>query len=122
MTARAYEDGRAEAAERFWQQARTLLSQAQAANCAALGPVQHTGVTRFSPVKPQRWVVASSGHHCGPHGVQCPHVHNIVITNLTTGFSAPAQEPRPYGSGERDRAGVGYRDRMPAGAFRSMRG
>ena len=41
MTARAYEDGRAEAAERFWQQTLTRLSQAQAANCTALGPVRN---------------------------------------------------------------------------------
>ena len=95
---RAHEGDRAKAAERFWQQALTLWSQAWAANCAALGLVQHTGATRFSPVKPQRWVVASSGHHCGPRGDPGPHGHNIVLTNLTTGFSARAQEPRPYGS------------------------
>src|SRR6266536_1294775 len=43
---RAYEDGRAEAAERFWLQARTLWSQTWAANCAAFGLVQYAGVTR----------------------------------------------------------------------------
>ena len=46
--------GGAEAAERFWQHTRTLLSHSWAAGCAAPGPVQHTGVTWFSPVKPQR--------------------------------------------------------------------
>ena len=44
----------------------------------------------FSPVKLQRWVVGSFEHHCGPHGLPEPHVHNIVLTDLTTGPSAPA--------------------------------
>jgi hypothetical protein len=47
-----FDRGRAEAAERFSQQARTLWSQAQAASCAALPNLQHTGLTRFCPVKP----------------------------------------------------------------------
>jgi hypothetical protein len=47
--------------------------------------LQNAGLTRFSPVKPQRWVVASFEHHCGPHGLPQPHAHNLVITALTTG-------------------------------------
>ncbi len=42
--------------------------------------LQNAGLTRFSPVKPQRWVVASFEHHCGPHGLPQPHTHNLVIT------------------------------------------
>ena len=52
LTVGADVDGHTEAAERFWQQAHTLWSQAQAANCAARRRVQHAGVTRFCPVKP----------------------------------------------------------------------
>ena len=47
--------------------------------------MQDAGLTRFSPDKPQRWVIASFEHHSGPHGVPHPHIHNIVITALTTG-------------------------------------
>src|SRR6266567_4036946 len=47
--------------------------------------LQDAGLSRFSPVKPQRWVAASFEHHHGPHGLPHPHVHNIVITALTTG-------------------------------------
>jgi hypothetical protein len=89
MTARAYEDGRAEAANGSGRRP-ALCYLRRRRPTAAPGLVQHMGVTRFSPVKPQRWVMASSGHHCRPRGVQCPHVRNIVITNLTTGSSAPA--------------------------------
>ena len=38
----AFDRGRAEAAERFSQQARTLWSLAQAASCAALPNLKHT--------------------------------------------------------------------------------
>jgi hypothetical protein len=34
--------------------------------------------------------VASFEHHCGPHGLPAPHVHNIVITALTIPACAPA--------------------------------
>ena len=47
--------------------------------------MQGTGLTRFSPVKPQHWVIASFEHHTSPHGLPHPHVHNIVIGGLTTG-------------------------------------
>ena len=53
----------------------------------ALKFLQDTGLSRFSPIKPQRWVAASFDHHRGPHGLPHPHVHNIVITALTTGAS-----------------------------------
>jgi hypothetical protein len=47
--------------------------------------MQDAGFTRFSLAKPQRWMIASFEHHCGPHGVELPHVHNIVIAALTAG-------------------------------------
>ena len=77
--------GKHETGERLWQQAQVLWFQAWSANFEALKLLQDTGFTRFSPVKPQRWVIASFEHHSGPHGIQDPHVHNIVITALTTG-------------------------------------
>jgi hypothetical protein len=40
--------------------AQAVWSRAWAANLAALELMQDAGVTRFSPVKPQRWVVAPS--------------------------------------------------------------
>jgi hypothetical protein len=46
--------------------------------------MQGAGLTRFAPVKPQHWVVASFEHHTSPHGLPRPHVHNIVLTSLTT--------------------------------------
>jgi hypothetical protein len=81
----ARQAGKIETGEQFWQQAQALWSQAWSANCQALQLLQNAGVTRFSPVKPQRWVIASFEHHCGPHGLPHPHVHNIVIPALTTG-------------------------------------
>jgi hypothetical protein len=54
-------------------------------NYAVLELMQGTGLTRFSPVKPQRWVVASFEHYTSPHGLPHPHIHNIVIGGLTTG-------------------------------------
>jgi hypothetical protein len=61
------------------------LSQAWSANYAALEFLQDTGLSRFSPVKPQRWLAASFEHHCGPHGLPHPHIHNIVVVALTKG-------------------------------------
>jgi hypothetical protein len=66
-----------------------VWSQAWASNCAALELMQRAGLTRFSAVKPQRWAVASFEHHCGPHGLPEPHVHNIVITSMTTAAAVP---------------------------------
>ena len=81
----AYHAGNSELAEQHWQELRTIWSRAWAANYAALELLQNAGITTFSAVKPQRWVIASFEHHCGPHGLPRPHVHNIVITRLTTG-------------------------------------
>ena len=81
----AHHTGHSEAAEQQWQQVQVIWSRAWAANYAALELLQNAGITTFSPVKPQRWVIASFEHHCGPHGLPRPHVHNIVITPLTTG-------------------------------------
>jgi hypothetical protein len=50
------------------------LVVAWSANYAALKFLQDAGLSRFSPVKPQRWVVASFEHHRGPHGLPHPHV------------------------------------------------
>jgi len=80
----AHQAGKRETGERLWQQAQALWSQAWSANYEALKLLQRAGLTRFSPGKPQRWVIASFEHHCGPHGIPHPHVHNIVIAALTT--------------------------------------
>ena len=61
----------------------TLWSRAWSLNYAALELLQHTGLTRFSPVKPQQWVAAFE-HHTSPHGLPQPHIHNIVIASSTT--------------------------------------
>jgi hypothetical protein len=84
----AYQAGNPDRAGLLWQEVRAVWSRAWAANDKALELMQNAGVTRFSPVKPQRWVVASFEHHCGPHGLPHPHVHNIVIIGLTAGITA----------------------------------
>ena len=84
----AYEAGHSESAEQHWQQLQATWSQAWAANYAALELLQNAGITTFSAVKPQRWVIASFVNHCSPHGLPHPHVHNIVITGLTAGIPA----------------------------------
>jgi hypothetical protein len=76
--------GDAERAGRLWENLRAIWSHAWSANYAVLEFMQGTGLTRFSPVKPQHWVVASFEHHTSPHGLPRPHVHNIVLTGLTT--------------------------------------
>jgi hypothetical protein len=76
----AYQAGNAELAEQQWHQMQAIWSRAWAANYTAIDLLQSAGITTFSPVKPQRWVVASSEHHCGLHGLLHPHVHNMVIT------------------------------------------
>jgi hypothetical protein len=83
----AYHSGNPDKAELLWQEVQAVWSQAWAANYKALELLQNAGVTKFSPVKPQRWVVASFEHHCGPHGLTHPHVHNIVIIRLTAGMA-----------------------------------
>ena len=81
----AAQDGKPKTAEQLWQQVQAIWSVAWSANYAALSFLQDAGLSMFSPVKPQRWVAASFEHHRGPHGLPHPHVHNIVITALTTG-------------------------------------
>ena len=81
---RAYHAADSERADELWENVRAIWSQAWSANYAALEFLQGTGLTRFSPVKPQQWVIASFEHHCSPHGLPRPHIHNIVITSLTT--------------------------------------
>ena len=82
----AAQDGKTKTAEQLWQQVQAIWSVAWSANYAALKFLQDAGLSRFSPVRPQRWVAASFEHHRGPHGLPHPHVHNIVIIALTTGI------------------------------------
>jgi hypothetical protein len=84
----ACQAGELEEGERFWKQTQALWSGAWSANYQAMELLQASGLTRFSPVKPQRWVIASFEHHCGPHGLPHPHIHNIVITGLTVASKA----------------------------------
>jgi hypothetical protein len=81
---RAHHAADPERADRLWKNLGAIWSQAWSANYAVLEFMQGTGLTRFSPVKPQHWVVASFEHHTSPHGFPRPHIHNIVITSLTT--------------------------------------
>ena len=80
----AYLAGEAEDAGQLWENLQAIWSHAWSSNYAVLEFMQGTGLTRFSPVKPQHWVVASFEHHTSPHGLPRPHVHNIVLTSLTT--------------------------------------
>ena len=75
----------ADRAAQLWENLQVIWSHAWSANYAVLEFMQGTGLTRFAPIKPQHWVVGSFEHHTSPHGFPRPHVHNIVITNLTTG-------------------------------------
>jgi hypothetical protein len=79
----AFQAGELEEGERLWKQTQALWSTASSANYRAMELLQASGLPRFSPVRPQRWVIASFGHHCGPHGLPHPHIHNVVITELT---------------------------------------
>ena len=67
----------------LWETLQAIWSQAWSANYAALEFMQGTGLTRFAPVKPQHWVVASFEHHTSPHGLPRPHIHNIALPSLT---------------------------------------
>jgi hypothetical protein len=69
---RAYNTGDAERAEQLWENLRAIWSQAWSANFAVIEFMQGAGLTRFSPVKPQHWVVASFEHHTSPHGLPRP--------------------------------------------------
>ncbi len=82
---RAHLAGDAERADQLWEDLRAIWSHAWSSNYAVLEFMQGTGLTRFSPVKPQHWVIASFEHHTSSHGLPHPHIHNIVITSLTTG-------------------------------------
>jgi hypothetical protein len=82
----AYHAENSEVAELLWRELQTIWSRAWSANYAALQLLQDAGLASFSPVKPQRWVTASFEHHCSPHGLPHPHVHNIVVIRLTTGI------------------------------------
>jgi hypothetical protein len=84
----AYQAGKLEEGERLWTQTHALWSTAWSANSRAMELLQASGLTSFSPHKPQRWVIASFEHHCGPHGLPHPHIHNIVIPGLTTASKA----------------------------------
>jgi hypothetical protein len=68
-------------AEQLWENVQAIWSRAWSLNYAAPELLQRTGLTRFSPVKPQKWVVASFERHTSPHGLPQPHIHNIVITS-----------------------------------------
>ena len=81
---RAYHADDPERAGQLWENLQAIWSHAWSANYAVLEFFQNTGLTSFSPVKPQHWVVASFEHHTSPHGLPRPHIHNIVITSLTT--------------------------------------
>jgi hypothetical protein len=80
---RAHHVGDSERAEHLWESVQAIWSQAWSANYAVLEFFQNTGLTRFAPVKPQHWVVASFEHHISPHGLLRPHVHNIVLSSMT---------------------------------------
>ncbi len=73
----AYHAGQAEAAGQLRDKARAVWARTWAANLAALGLMQVAGLTRFSPVKPQRWGAASFEHHGGPHGLLSPHITTL---------------------------------------------
>jgi hypothetical protein len=64
----AYQTADSERADELREKVRAIWSQAWSANYAVLEFLQGTGLTRFSPVKPQQWMVASFEHHTGPHG------------------------------------------------------
>ena len=81
---RAHGAGDSERAGRLWEDLQAIWSRAWSANYAVLEFMQDTGLTRFAPVKPQHWVVASFEHHTSPHGLPHPHIHNIAVADLTT--------------------------------------
>jgi hypothetical protein len=59
----AYQAGNIQVAERAWDMVQAIWSRAWAANCAVMDFMEGAGLTRLSPVKQQRRVVAyvSSG-------------------------------------------------------------
>ena len=85
---RAHHAGDSERAGQLWEDLQAIWSRAWSANYAVLEFMQGTGLSRFAPVKPQHWVIASFEHHTSPHGLPGPHIHNIAIASLTTGANA----------------------------------
>ena len=85
---RAHHAGESERAGRLWEELQAIWSRAWSANYAVLEFMQGAGLSRFAPVKPQHWVVASFEHHTSPHGLPRPHIHNIAVASLTTGANA----------------------------------
>jgi hypothetical protein len=79
----AYNATDTERAEQLWRRVQAIWSQAWSANYAVLEFLQQTGLTQFSPAKPQQWMITSFEHHTSPHGLSHPHIHNIVIPALT---------------------------------------
>ena len=73
----AYQAADPGSAEELWEKVQAVWSHAWSANYAALEFLQDTGLSRFSAVKPQRWLAASFEHHCGPHGLPSPHTTSI---------------------------------------------
>ena len=71
-------------AGQLWENLQAIWSHAWSSNYAVLEFMQGTGLTRFAPVKPQQWLVASFEHHTSPHGLPRPHIHNIALPSLTT--------------------------------------
>ncbi len=71
-------------AGQLWENLQAIWSHAWSSNYAVLEFMQSTGLTRFAPVKPQHWVIASFEHHTSPHGLPRPHSHNIALPSLTT--------------------------------------
>jgi hypothetical protein len=59
----AHQSGNLKQGEHLWQQVMAIWQQAWSANHQALQLTQDAGLTRFSPAKPQRWVIASFEHH-----------------------------------------------------------
>jgi len=96
---RAYHAADSERADELWENVRAIWSQAWSANYAVLEFFQNTGLTRFSPVKPQHWVVASFEHHTSPRGLPRPHIRNIVFTaspQSVAPISFPSQPWLPF--------------------------
>src|SRR5579859_2785892 len=58
----AHQAADSQRADELWENVRAIWSRAWSANYAVLEFLQGTGLTRFSPVKPQHWVAASFEH------------------------------------------------------------
>src|ERR1700678_4264673 len=58
----AYNAADTKHADQLWDNLQTIWSQAWSANYAVLELLQQIGLTQFSSVRPQQWVVASFEH------------------------------------------------------------